>query len=80
VQRTPVRKQDDNTADLVPRDRLPSNPLRSIVSKSRFLELSCRKHLLEKRKNGNYSPDIVQGIFILRINQFKSIGIDIEEF
>ena len=33
----------------------------------KFLELSCRKHLLEKRKNGNYSPEVVQGILILRI-------------
>jgi transposase len=33
----------------------------------KFLELSCRKHLLEKRKDENYSPEIVQGIFILRI-------------
>ena len=32
----------------------------------KFLELSSRKHLLEKRKNGNYSPEIVQGIFTLR--------------
>ena len=33
----------------------------------KFLELSCRKHLLEKRKNGNYSPEVIQGILILRI-------------
>nr|WP_240194750.1 IS4 family transposase [Desulfobulbus rhabdoformis] len=34
----------------------------------KFLKLSCRKHLLEKKKNGNYSPEIIQGLFILRID------------
>ena len=33
----------------------------------KFLKLSCRKHLLEKRKNGNYSPEVIQDILILRI-------------
>jgi len=35
--------------------------------RKKFLELSCRKHLLEKRKNGNYSLEVVQGILILGI-------------
>ena len=34
----------------------------------KFLDLSRRKHLLERRKNGNYSPEIVQGIFALRFD------------
>jgi len=34
----------------------------------KFLDLSRRKHLLEKRKNGNYSPEIVQDIFALRFD------------
>nr|WP_321465942.1 hypothetical protein [uncultured Desulfobulbus sp.] len=33
----------------------------------KFLGLSYRKYMLEKRKHGNYSPEIVQGIIILRI-------------
>ncbi|MDD2467541.1 MAG: transposase [Desulfobulbus sp.] len=43
------------------------NGMEAVTSFMRkFIELSCRKHLLEKRKNGNYSPEIVQDIFTLR--------------
>jgi hypothetical protein len=33
----------------------------------KFFKLSCQKHLLEKKKNGNYSPEIIQDILVLRI-------------
>lgn len=31
-----------------------------------FLELSCRKHLLEKRRQGNYSPEVLTNAFCIR--------------
>jgi hypothetical protein len=42
-----------------------------------FLELSRRKHVLEKKKNGNYSPEVLLDAFTLSYDGRQIAAADV---